>query len=283
MNMHRTILFLLALAAPTSTLAQTTLELSFKGRVEPLARVQVANQVTGVVSDVHFKPGQSIHRGELMYSMDRSGFEIDVQAAKAALAEAQARYALATDSADRQAELLSRGTGPEAKAVETKLQAEIAKAGVAHAEAALAAAELALARTQIVAPISGVARSKISAGAFVETKGGTALGEIVQTDPILVAYQVPYADRQRALKSAGTTSVKGLFPKIKLSLQLPSGEIYAYPGEPKFESAHLDEKTAMLTTWGEFPNPDGVLIPGLDVTVISEIAGASPATAPSSN
>lgn len=100
------------------------------------------------------------------------------------------------------------------------------------------------------------------------------LGEIVQTDPILVAYQVPYPDRQKALKSADTSSVEDLFPRIKLSLRLPSGEIYPHPGSPKFESAQLDEMTGMLTTWGEFPNPEGVLVPGLDVTVLSSIPGA---------
>lgn len=99
------------------------------------------------------------------------------------------------------------------------------------------------------------AHSKVSAGASVEAEGGTVLGEIVQTDPILVAYQVPYSDRQKALKSAGTSSVEDLFPRIKLSLRLPLGEIYPNPGSPKFESAQLDEMTGMLTTWGEFPIP----------------------------
>ena len=190
MNKYLTILALLVLATPTSVLAETPLELTFKGRVEPRARIQIANQVTGVVSAVHFKPGQRIGRGEPMYSIDSRSFEIDVAAAKAALTEAEARYALAKDRSDRQEELLSRGTGPQAKATETKLEAEMAKAGVAHAEAALASAELALARTKISAPISGVAHSKVSAGAFVEAEGGTCSAKSCR--PILSSSPTKY-------------------------------------------------------------------------------------------
>lgn len=266
------VLALVVIAMPAVAWAQSSLELTFKGRVEPNKRTQVSNQITGQVSEVHFKPGQRVERGELMYSMDSRGFEIDVEAAKAALAEAQSRYALAKDIADRQDKLLSRGTGAEAKATQSALEAEVAKAAAARAEAALVSAELALQRTRIRAPITGIARSMVAPGAFAEAEGGTVLGEIVQTDPVLVAYQVSYADRQKALKAVGTTSVTDLFSRIKLSVRLPSGEVYALTGRPIFESAQLDEKTGMLMTWGEFANPDGVLIPGLDVTVLSEIS-----------
>lgn len=265
-------LALLLVAVPTAAWAQSTLDLTFDGRVEPLARTQVANQITGVVSEVHFNPGQRVNSGDLMYSIDRSGFEIEVDAAKAALAEARARHALAKDIADRQASLYGRGTGAEAKATQTALEADIAAAAVSRAEAALAAAQLSLARTRISAPIPGIARSIVAPGAFVEAEGGTVLGEIVQTDPVLVAYRIPYPDRQKALQAAATTSVKDLFQRIKLSIRLPTGELYPFEGRPKFESAQLDEKTGMLTTWGEFPNPDSVLIPGLEVTVLSTIA-----------
>jgi membrane fusion protein, multidrug efflux system len=266
------VLAVVVIATPAMAWAQSSLELTFKGRVEPNKRTQVANQITGQVSEVHFQPGQRIERGQLIYSMDSRSFQIDVDGANAALAEARARFALAKDVADRQSELLKRGTGPEAKATQSTLEAEVAKAAVARAQAALASAELSLERTRIRAPIAGIARSIVAPGAFAEAEGGTVLGEIVQTDPALVAYQVPYTDRQKALKAVGTTSIRDLFSRIKLSLRLPSGEVFPSTGRPIFESAQLDERTGMLTTWGEFPNPDGVLIPGLDVMVLSEIS-----------
>ena len=273
MSALRKILLAIAVfAIPAVALARTSLELSFKGRVEPWQRTEIANQMTGTVCEVHFNRGQRVQSGDLLYSIDDAAFRIDVQSARAALAEARARLALAKNVADRQARLKKRGTGSGAQATQSALEADIAKAVVARHEADLAAAELALARTRITAPISGTARSKVAPGAFVEAEGGTILGEIVQTDPILGAYRVSYADRQRALRSVGTDTIAELYGQIELSLRLPSGETYENAGRPKFESAELDTETGMLTIWGRFPNPQGVLIPGLEVTILARIS-----------
>jgi hypothetical protein len=67
-------------------------------------------------------------------------------------------------------------------------------------------------------------------GAFVEAKAGTVLAEIAQLDPILVACYVPYADRERSFKHAGTSSVPELFGKITVSLELPTGRTYEHTG-----------------------------------------------------
>lgn len=248
-------------------------ELNFKGVVEPRQRVQVANRVTAMVKSVKAQPGQRVAKGDVLFELDAAAFEIDVAEAHASLAEARARLLLAEDVAQRQGELMDRGTGMAAKARQSEIEVEIARAVVAREESALAQAELALERTRILAPISGtMGRPNVAPGAFVEAEGGTTLGEIAELDPVLVAYQVPYADRQRALALAGTSSVKDLFEKITLSLQLPSGEAYPHKGHPRFESAQIDKATGMLTTWAEFPNPDGILVPGLQVGVRSTIA-----------
>ena len=91
----------------------------------------------------------------------------------------------------------------------------------------------------------------------------------MQTDPVLVAYQITYADRQAVLSATGTTLVVDLYRSIKLKLRLPSGAHYPEGGRALFESAEIDPATQAITVWGEFPNPTGVLIPGLDVTVLS--------------
>ncbi len=259
-------------AFATAAQAQTSLGLIFDGRVEPMRQVQIANQITGRISEVHVRPGQRVEQGDVLISIERADFEIAVDAAEAALAEARARLELAEDVADRLTRLVRRGTGAEANATQSALEVEIAKAAVAGSRASLAAAKLALERTQIRAPISGVVQvSLVTPGAFVEAEGGTIVGKIVEVDPVRVAYSISYADRQRALIAAGTTSVDELFSRISLSLKLPSGATYPHTGRPIFESAALDGKTGMLTTWGEFPNPDNTLIPGLDVTVMSKV------------
>lgn len=258
--------------AGTAALAADPLNLTFSGIVEPRERVAIANQVTGVVSKVLVVAGQRVEKGHPLFEIDAEPFEIDVMTARADLDEARARLRLAEDVSSRQGKLAERGSGAEARATQASIEVEVAKAVVARQESTLARAELALRRTKIVAPISGVVgRLRVSPGAFVEAEGGTTLGEIVQTDPILIAYKVSYQDRQQSLKKAGTTSPADLFDRVAVTLVLPSGEAYGHPGKPKFESSEVDGATGMLTTWAEFPNPDGTLVPGLNIKVLSEI------------
>lgn len=256
----------------TTVMAADPLNLTFAGVVEPRERVAIANQVTGLVSKVLVVAGQRVGKGHPLFEIDAEPFKIDVSTARADLDEARARLQLAEDVSSRQGRLAERGSGAEARATQAAIEVAVAKAVVARQESALARAELALERTRIVAPITGiVGRLSVSPGAFVEAEGGTTLGEIVQIDPILVGYKVPYEDRQRALKKAQTTTPADMFEKVAVTLVLPSGENYEHPGRPQFESAEIDRETGMLTTWAEFPNPDGILVPGLMVKVLSAI------------
>lgn len=273
----------LALASGLVGAAAEPLTLTFAGVVEPRQRVAVANQITGVIDKVLIVAGQHVEKGTPLFELDAEPFRIDVATARADLDEARARLRLAEDVSARQSRLAERGSGAEARATQATIEVDAARAAVARQESALARAELALERTRIAAPITGiVGRPRVAPGAFVEAEGGTILGEIVQIDPILVAYRVPYEDRQRALAKAETTAPREMFERIRLSLVLPSGGTYAHAGKPMFESAEIDRETGMLTTWAEFPNPDGILVPGLNVKVLSEIHAASetPGAAP---
>ncbi|MDX2289925.1 MAG: efflux RND transporter periplasmic adaptor subunit [Hyphomicrobiaceae bacterium] len=267
------LILLAVLLIPGQAVCQTVVEFTFPGRVEPRQRVQVANQISGIVESIHIEAGQRVTRGDLMYSLDDASYRIDVANAEAAVAEARARLALAEDVSSRQAQLQQRGVGAAASAAQSALEVNIAKAGLAKAEAQLQSAGLALERTRVHAPISGLAqRPKVAPGAFVEAKGGTVLGEIVQNDPVLVAYRVSYADRQKALSASGQSSVAELCKSVQLSLELQAGDTYPETGRALFESAELDTTTGLLTVWGEFPNPFGILIPGMEVSVVSKIS-----------
>ncbi|WP_158412817.1 efflux RND transporter periplasmic adaptor subunit [Hyphomicrobium nitrativorans] len=255
--------------------AADPLSLTFTGVVEPRQRVAIANQVTGVISKVLVVAGQRVDEGHPLFEIDAEPYEIDVKTAKADLDEARGRLRLAEDVSLRQSRLAERGSGAEARATQASIEVDVARAAVARQESALARAELALERTRIAAPIAGVVgRVRVSPGAFVEAEGGTVLGEIVDVDPILVGYAVPYEDRQRALKKTGKAAAVDLFENVSLTLVLPSGENYSHRGRPYFESAEIDRDSGMLTTWAEFPNPDGILVPGLAVKVLSEIHGS---------
>ena len=262
------------MSAAGAAIAQPTGEWVFSGQVAPRQTVEVANQINGIVKQIHVVAGQRVRRGELLVSLDDADAKIEHAVASATLEEANAKLALANDVAARQKQLLASGTGREALATERSLQAAISKAVVKQAEARLAAAELALARTRVTAPIDGtVGRLRVATGAFVEVESGTVLLEIVQLDPVLVSYSVPYDVRQQAMTRAGTSTVAELLKRLRLSIELPGGKTYSQEGRALFESARIEPDSKEMKVWGEFPNADRVLVPGLQVRVNSRLSG----------
>ncbi len=255
-----------------AAMAQPARDWTFSGQVAPRQTVEVANQINGIVNQIHVVAGQRVRRGELLVSLDDADAKIEVEVAMAALEEANARLALANDVVRRQKQLLASGTGREALATERSLEAAIAKAVVKQAAARLDAAELALTRTQVTAPIDGtVGQLRVARGAFVEAEGGSALLELVQLDPVLVSYSVPYQVRQQAMRQAGASTVGELLKRLRLSIQLPGGKTYAKKGRALFESARIETDTKALKVWSEFPNADRILVPGLQVRVHSRL------------
>lgn len=194
MNRIWKLLVVVTVLSPSMAWAQAPLELTFKGRVESMVRVDVPNQVTGVVREIFFKSGQHVKQNDPMFSIDNASYRISVNAAEAALAPAQENFDLKKDIADRREELRNRDTAADAKTKHSELEAAIDKASIGRAEVALAAAKLAFERTKITAPISGVAHSKVGPGAFVEAEAGTVPGRIAQTDLVLVGYLIPGLD-----------------------------------------------------------------------------------------
>ncbi len=241
----------------------------FHGIVQPMQKVTIASHLNGIVDAVLFTPGAMIAVGDPLFRIDPEEFEIAVDAARAEVEEAEARLDLAVDAASRQEKLLDGANGSRVLAFQADVERRVAEARLHAAQADLAAAQLALDRTVIKAPIAGrIGWPLVARGAFVEAEAGTAMAEIVQTDPVLVAYGVPPEVRTAALAASGGASVAEMFAQMSVELVL-SGQVYGYPGAPRFDSATIDPATGVLTTWAEVPNPDGALVPELSVTVIS--------------
>lgn len=251
------------------------IDFEFQGVIQPFASVTVANRETGVIESIAFQGGERVEAGSVLATMDDAAARIAVDAARAAVDEAAARLNLAEGAAARAAALAARGTGSRVDADSTEGARQIAAAALAGARAALASAELALSHMTITAPIAGtVGPPQVAPGAFVEAEAGAAIGEIMTLDPVRVAYGVPYTVRQRAMAATGATGSHSMFERLRIRLVLPDGSTYPHDGRPRFESGAMDPATGLLTSWGEVPNPDGTLVPGLRVTVQSWVVPA---------
>lgn len=261
---------LLALLLGVAPALGETLE--FEGRVEAAHHAALASYLNGIITEIAFEGGEDVAAGDPLITLNPAEFELAVAEAKAALARAQAYETLAEQEATRVRNLSSRGVATEARQDAAEAELAVARSETSMAEAALARAELDLQRTVIPAPISGfVSRPMTSVGTFVEAEAGPPLGVIVQLDPALVAYRVPYAVRLQTLEKSGAKTLEELFQHITLRLVLPNGQAYPLTSQPHFTDTTIDPETGDLTLWAHFDNPNSILRPGMRLTVLSDI------------
>jgi membrane fusion protein (multidrug efflux system) len=118
--------------------------------------------------------------------------------------------------------------------------------------------------TNIVSPISGrIGKSQIDVGNLIGADSGI-LATVVALDPIRVVFSVSEKTYLSVQASSKENGVAALVPTIRFA----NGDVYSHPGELLFVDNQVDTTTGTIRVFLKFPNPDGVLLPGLFVTVI---------------
>lgn len=248
----------------------------YEGRIEAKETGVLSTQLDGVVSEILFVGGETVEAGQPLIMLDPFDAETALAGAQARRNAAQALLDGAEQEAERATTLSDRGVTSPARRDQTETNRAAAAAALAEAEAVLRQAQRDVERTVIRAPIAGrVSRPQVSVGGFVEAESGPPLAIIVTLDPVLVAYDVPYASRLATLRRAGVTTVSDLHDRISLSVELPGGTAYDQMTRPSFSSAGVNPDTGAVTVWAEVANPDTLLRPGMAVTVLSTVDGAA--------
>lgn len=272
----KAVAFAAALAFVGGTVAFAQDVTRYEGRIEAKETGVLSAQLDGVIAEILFVGGEYVEEGQPLILIDPFDAETALAAAQARRDAAQVLLQGAEQEAERATTLSDRGVGSTARRDQTETSRAAFAAALAEAEAVLEQANRDLERTVIRAPISGrVSRPGISVGAFVEAEAGAPLAIIVTLDPVLVAYDVPYAARLATLRRAGVTAVAELHDRIAISIELPGGTMYDQTTRPGFASAGVDPTTGVVTVWAEIDNPDTLLRPGMAVTVLSTVEGAS--------
>lgn len=146
--------------------------------------VQVAPDVSGLVAQVFIHDNETVHAGQVLFTIDTARYSLALNLAQAKLAAAQAVSAQAGRDAARYAHVAQ-----DAVSAQTRQQSEAAAAEAAAAEAEAQAdcdtAALNLARTTVRAPVNGqIANSSLEPGDYVNTGEGVAA--LVATDDFYV-------------------------------------------------------------------------------------------------
>ena len=246
----------------------------FPGTVRPLDEVEVRPQVAGYVTRVHHVEGQPVSAGQRLYTLDTRAYRAAAESAAAEVESARAELALAEKNAARYRRLAEA----EAVALQTLDQAETeleaARQAVAGAEARRRRATTDLDYAVVRAPLAGITGLGSAKVGTQVAPGQPVLVTISQRDPVGVDFAAP----QELIPRLGRAeAAPGEVPDSLFRLRLPDGTRYAAYGEVYARERAVDAATGTLTTRLRFPNPDGVLVPGmnLEVEVLNPASGES--------
>jgi len=239
------------------------------GRIAPTRIAEVRARVSGIVTARSFEQGSSVKAGDVLYTLDAAPYEVELQAAQAALKRAEAVLQHEEQQAQRIKTLASTKTASPAQ-LETALAALYqARADVEARKADVARATLNLAYTTLRAPISGrIGRALVTEGALVGQGEATHMATIQHLDTVYADFTQSVSELTRLRRALANGDLEAAGPEAaKVRLVLDNGEIYAHAGKLLFSDTTVDPTTGQVTLRGEFPNPNGELLPGMYVRV----------------
>jgi RND family efflux transporter MFP subunit len=253
----------------------------YVGRFVAVDAVEVRARVSGYLAGIHFKDGQMVSTGDLLFTIDRRPFETTLAQAKAVLAQAQANLAYAESDLAR-GQSLARDSTITQQTLDQRTQAKrVAEASVASQEAAVRQASLDLEFTELRAPVSGrIGDRRVSTGNLVTggTSGNTTLlATIVSTDPIRFEFTIDEASYLRYTRGPkdGGTAARGVGVPVKLKLLDETA--FVHEGKTDFIDNVVDRSSGTIRLRAEFANPDGRFTPGLFARI--EVPAGPPAEA----
>jgi multidrug efflux system membrane fusion protein len=236
------------------------------GNVEAYSTVSVKSQVTGVLQKAHFKEGDDVKKGQLLFTIDPRPFEAALKQAEANLARDAAQLRNSREQAKRYAELVEKQYVSREQYDQIKTNADTAEAVVEANKAAVENAKVQLSYCYIYSPINGrVGSLLVNEGNLVRVNDAAPLVVINQVNPINVTFAVPeqnLADLRRHM-AGGTLQVDASFS---------SDEGRPERGRLEFVDNAVDRATGTVKLKGVFTNSERRLWPGQFVNVALTLA-----------
>jgi multidrug efflux system membrane fusion protein len=287
----------------------------FPGRFEAVSTVEIRPRVAGYLRDVHFREGDLVEAGDLLYTIDAREYEASLAAAEADVARARSRLDLAGRDVSRLERLLETDAVPFDQVDRARAEKAQAAADLALARARVASAALNVEFTRIVAPIRGrVGEARVRAGNLV-TPGETLLTTMVTADPVYVRFEPDEQTYRRLQRQAPTRSrasapdATGEAPAvaavvasadggaggtgegrgpgaavgavadatIPVDIGLAGGTDFPFQARLDFLANALDPRTGTISARAVLEDPEGRFTPGLFARVRVPVSAPAPA------
>lgn len=252
-----------AVPVVTATVQRKSLpvQLHAIGNVEAYSSVAVKALIDGQIASVHFREGQDVAAGALLFQLDARSLQAQLSQARAALQRDRAVMANAQEQEQRYKELLRKEYVSQDSYEQIATAFDTAQANVAADQAAVRNAEVQLGYTAIRSPIAGRTGSiLIQRGNLVKANDTNALVVINQIAPIYVDFAVPEAHLARIRESLR----EGV---ARVDAAVPDSGMAALPGKLVFVDNAVDSTTGTVRLKAQFGNAERTLWPGQFVTV----------------
>ena len=256
-----------AVSVVTIQAQPVTLEVDLPGRTNPYEVSDVRPQVNGLIQARLFREGSEVQAGQLLYRIDPAPYQAAYDQAKAQLASARATLSSSRLKAARYADMVKINAVSHQDADDAQAAFEQGSANVLQQQATLESARINLAYTRVTAPIAGrIGASSFTQGALVTNGQANALAVIQRLDPIYVDVTQSAVDHLKLQSEvAKAPSSSGGAGGAAVRLQLTDGVDYPLGGRLQFTDVTVDQNTGAVTLRAVFPNPRGVLLPGMYV------------------
>jgi RND family efflux transporter MFP subunit len=252
----------------------------FLGQFSAVDQVELRAQVGGTLTQIGFKDGDIVHKGDLLFEIDPTPYQIKLSEATAQLESARARLDLANRESMRASALARTGAGTVQTADQRATNQRAAQAAVDEAEALVRDARFDLNHTRITAPFTGrigthlVSVGNLIAGSRAAASPTTLLATLISIDPIYLNFDMSEADymtfqRERQQQKGS------LADKVQISLVDETG--FTREGTLDFVDNTLDRSSGTIHARATIPNSDLLLTAGGFARVRLEVAPPAPA------
>jgi multidrug efflux system membrane fusion protein len=226
------------------------------GTVTPVYTTTLISQVTGVITQVNYREGQLVRRGQLLIQIDPRQYEANVLAAQGALDRDTNLLAQAEMDLKRYQDAWARNAIPK-QTLDDQEKLVLQDQGVVKADqGTLQFDQVQLAYTHITSPINGrVGLRLVDPGNLAVASAATALAVVTQLQPITVVFTIPednVSQLEQQMRKGKPLPVDAL--DRTNSSNLASGKLEATDNQ-------IDTTTGTLKLRAIFDNKDNALFP----------------------
>lgn len=236
----------------------------FVAQTYGMSDVDIRSRVEGWVTAVKFREGSAVKKGDLLYIVDDVQYQTRVDHEASDLVRAKTEFVRAQNELSRVKPLTEMNALSKKDLDNATAAYEAAEAQVKASEATLQNARIELGYTRIYAPFDGIVGiSNVRVGDYVNRAGATSvLTTISSINDVRVRFQI---SEREYLRIAQLTQEELDKAKKNVQLILADGSVYPHTGTVNFADREIDPRTGTLTIEASFPNPNGLLRPGLFV------------------